>query len=202
MRQFIQDIIMIPMHAIEGAATRWKTAALLYSILSSFYHITRKYFYYGEDKFTELIRPGKRMLDIGCGTGFITGLLENRFDASVGIDLDRGMLARAASAAKRSNFARANMEKLPFRGGAFDAIASLGAIHCSNYGLLAAEMFRVLRPGGEAHIIIEDKIIPFFVPQSSGKNLNSALLACGFKEIDSFKIGRLYLYVKAGKPSG
>lgn len=202
MRQLIQDIIMIPMHALEGAATRWRSAASLYHILSFSYHYTRKYLYFGEDYFTKYVQPGGRMLDIGCGTGFITALLENRFDHSTGLDLDINMLKKAAGATKQSDFIRADMNKLPFRQNSFDTIVSLGAIHCSNYGLLSAEMFRVLKPGGQVHLIIENKVIPVFIRQSSWENLNSALISGGFSSIDSFKIGRLYLYARACKSSG
>jgi ubiquinone/menaquinone biosynthesis C-methylase UbiE len=198
-RELIQDIIMVPMHAVEGAATRYRYAAHFYSMLAISYYITRKYFHFGENEFQKNVRPGKRILDIGCGPGFITGLLEKRFNTSIGIDLDSKMLKKARRFSKKAFFVRGDMAQLPFRQDSFETVVSLGAVHCVDYTRLVEEIYRILAPSGEVHILIDNTIIPLFVPRSSGRHLKSALMARGFRNICTSAVGRLYLYIKACK---
>jgi demethylmenaquinone methyltransferase/2-methoxy-6-polyprenyl-1,4-benzoquinol methylase len=62
------------------------------------------------------IPPG-RILDIACGTGWLTRLL--RGDV-VGVDQSEGMLAIARGRLPEARFVRAEVPPLPFEDGAFD----------------------------------------------------------------------------------
>lgn len=100
---------------------------------------------------------GKRVLDIGCGSGGITALLAYAYGASevVGIDVEKPVCKAAKALAKRKGVAsRVVIKKvrpgpLPFPDGAFDVVFSKDSIvHIADKESLAREVFRVLRPGG------------------------------------------------------
>src|SRR5262252_2866005 len=71
-----------------------------------------------------LTSPPSRVLDIGCGTGRLLRLFEQRFSRAtlVGIDPSAGMLAVAADGPGR--FIRGTAEHLPFRDATFDLVVS------------------------------------------------------------------------------
>ncbi|MEW5733308.1 MAG: class I SAM-dependent methyltransferase [Thermodesulfobacteriota bacterium] len=199
LKGILQSLAMIPVHAVEGAAVRWRFAARLYGLLGLVYRFPRRQMDFGEQDFVREVVPGGRLLDLGCGPGYLTGLLEGRFRQSVGLDGRREMMAGAKNFAPGSVFVQADMTRLPFADEAFDAVVSLGAVHCVDYGILAQEICRVLTPGGEAHVLIEDRVIPLVAPRTSGARLGESLEAAGFEVAGDFRIGFLYRYIKARK---
>lgn len=101
-----------------------------------------------------------RVVDVGSGTGSLAVMAAQSSRAFVvGIDPDAGMTqlsqrkARAVEAWFSVTMGLA--EQLPFRSGAFDRVLTMWMLHhlttTQKTGALA-EMFRVLRPGGELHI--------------------------------------------------
>lgn len=100
---------------------------------------------------------GCSVLDIGCGAGGITAALAADFGAArvVGIDVEAPVCGRAqAVAAARGVADRVEIRlvepgPLPFADAAFDVVFSKDSIvHIHDKAALAAEIFRVLRPGG------------------------------------------------------
>ncbi len=102
-----------------------------------------------------------KILDIGSGAGQATIKLAGRYPATFiyGIDYAVGQVQIARLLQRKSrvsniSFRVADVTHIPFRDGAFDAIVSLGSIkHWSEVKQGIAEMYRVLKPGGQAHII-------------------------------------------------
>ncbi|HTJ72892.1 MAG TPA: methyltransferase domain-containing protein [Actinospica sp.] len=122
-------------------------------------------------------RPGDRVLDVGCGTGYLTQRLAaiaapadgssraDRRASVVGVDASLGMLEQARRSAggpgsRRTGgqtdstaceFVLGAAERLEFEDGSFDVVASSLMLHHLPQDLRAralAEMRRVLRPGG------------------------------------------------------
>lgn len=90
---------------------------------------------------------GKRVLDVGVGTGFTTGHL----DDAVGIDLSLEMLRRAKY---RGHLVRADFMRPPFRDGAFDSVVFAGSFYYLPSPDEGARIVaRLLRAGGRVVIL-------------------------------------------------
>jgi ubiquinone/menaquinone biosynthesis C-methylase UbiE len=96
-----------------------------------------------------------RVLDVGCGTGYLgLGLAAaGQVDDLHLVDLSPGMLARAGANADglgvRATFVRASATSLPYPDGAFDAVVSRGVLHhLQDVPAALREWRRVVRPGG------------------------------------------------------
>lgn len=105
--------------------------------------------------------PFPRVLDVGCGTGFVSAEMAMRRGARevVGVDLSDGMLdgfrARLGGIAGVTATAiTADVAHMPVEEGAFDAVVSGMAFHWfpDKPGAVAA-MARALRPGGVLGIL-------------------------------------------------
>jgi SAM-dependent methyltransferase len=82
----------------------------------------------------------RRCLELGCGTGFGTRALRERFDTLVAMDLSREMLARTAPGA--ALYVQADASALPLRSGWADVIVLINML------LFPAELERALAPAG------------------------------------------------------
>lgn len=107
------------------------------------------------------LRPGLRVLDLGCGTGTLALRVKRACPGAkvCGVDADPRMLAAAVTKAERIGvevaFTRGFAESLPYPDGAFDrVVSSLFFHHLAPAAKAAAmgEAYRVLAPGGEIHI--------------------------------------------------
>ncbi|MCA1719010.1 MAG: class I SAM-dependent methyltransferase [Actinobacteria bacterium] len=108
------------------------------------------------------IRPGHRVLEIGCGTGNLA-LLAKRLhpDAEVvGLDPDPKALARARRKAGRKalpvRLDRGFAEDLPYPDASFDRVLSAFMFHHlgpDEKGEALREARRVLKPGGSLHLL-------------------------------------------------
>lgn len=94
---------------------------------------------------------GKKVLDIGCGTGrIIPDLLEKEAKVT-GADVSTEMLKIAVKKFPNSTFVKADIRELPFKDDSFDIVISAFVIvHLKQCELEEAfnEVYRVLKPGG------------------------------------------------------
>ena len=95
-------------------------------------------------------RPGERVLDAGCGTGFHLSRLSEARTHSFGLDFSRGMLRVAREAAPRAHLVQADLNGVfPVRPGVFDALlTALVSEHLLDLRRFFAEAFASLRSGG------------------------------------------------------
>jgi SAM-dependent methyltransferase len=100
-------------------------------------------------------QPGERILDLATGTGWGSRVIAQRFPGVklLGADIADQMLEHARKAADAQqldiDYQHADAERLPFEGGAFDAVVStFGVMFVSKPEAAAGELARVVRPGG------------------------------------------------------
>jgi ubiquinone/menaquinone biosynthesis C-methylase UbiE len=104
---------------------------------------------------------GLRVLEIGCGTGNVTTRVKRAAPGAdvIGTDPDPLALARAQRKARGMTgirFERAYAQELPFAEGEFDRVLSSMMLHHLDDDVkagAAAEIYRILRPGGTLHIV-------------------------------------------------
>jgi SAM-dependent methyltransferase len=101
-------------------------------------------------------QAGEVVLDLGCGEGKETLVLAQHGCGVVAVDLSPMQLNRArerveqALPAAKVWYVQANAEELPFRAGAFRAIHAKAVLHHLDMDSGAAEIGRLLQPGGRA----------------------------------------------------
>jgi len=98
------------------------------------------------------LAPGSRVLDVACGTGLITRLLQRRGCTVVSLDLTPDMLTRAGQ--RGASCVNAGAEALPF---ADDCFAGLSFGYLLRYlddpAVTMKELVRVVRPGGAVGMV-------------------------------------------------
>jgi 2-polyprenyl-6-hydroxyphenyl methylase / 3-demethylubiquinone-9 3-methyltransferase len=93
---------------------------------------------------------GRLVLDAGCGGGLVARELAGAGAQVVGVDRSHGSLGVARRAVGgRFKPAQGRIERLPFTGGAFDAVVAADVLeHLPDLPAAVAELARVLAPGG------------------------------------------------------
>jgi demethylmenaquinone methyltransferase/2-methoxy-6-polyprenyl-1,4-benzoquinol methylase len=92
--------------------------------------------------------PGRRLADIGGGTGNYAAALRDEGWEPVVADRSPDMLARAG--AKGLETVVADAQALPFADGSFDAVTMISMLHhVEDWRAALAEARRILKPGGK-----------------------------------------------------
>jgi len=105
------------------------------------------------DKFVRLgkIGPGRKILELGCGTGVFTAELAKTGADITALDLSSDLLALVKTKISAANvrFVEGNAEKLDelFAGGEFDAVLGNSVLHHLDCGAAAKSMFSVFKTG-------------------------------------------------------
>ncbi|MCH9631815.1 MAG: 2-methoxy-6-polyprenyl-1,4-benzoquinol methylase, mitochondrial [Chlamydiae bacterium] len=90
-----------------------------------------------------------KLLDIGCGTGFILHLAASLFDSLYGIDITPEMMEQVDVSLGDIQLTNCNAESLPFEDNYFDMATAYSFLdHVLDYRLVLEEAFRVLKPSG------------------------------------------------------
>lgn len=156
---------------LHSASTRGRTldhAAGLYDIVEPLVLMGR------QDEINEEIirlmdlKKSSKVLDIGCGTGFVTRAISHHLDAknggvAIGIDAAAKMIegARNKRGAKTCRFEVAAAENIEFEDDYFDVVVSTLFFHHVDVAIKKKTLtnaFRVLKPGGR--LIIADMHTP------------------------------------------
>jgi SAM-dependent methyltransferase len=97
--------------------------------------------------------PGRRLLDVGGGTGNYAAALRDEGWQPVVCDRSPDMLARAA--AKGLETVEADAQSLPFEDASFDAVMCVSMLHhVDDRPRALAEQRRILRPGGRGALML------------------------------------------------
>jgi ubiquinone/menaquinone biosynthesis C-methylase UbiE len=147
------------------------------------------------------ISRGKKVLDLGCGTGNIAWQIKNKIDADlIGVDVSLAMLMVAKSKSIDVICTNIDSQQLPFRDSSFDSIVGAYVIHqIKNLNFLLSECYRVLRNGAlvlltsshkqieDQHPIIKD-FFPSYISIDKGRfpdihKIDDVLGSSGFKDI-------------------
>lgn len=176
------------------------------------------------------IEPGHRVLDLGCGTGTLTILIKQMHpNAKVsGLDADPKVLdiaqTKVATARVKVSLDSGMAFELPYADGSFDRVLSSLMFHHltrENKQRTGREVYRILRPGGELHIVDFGKahgvyaslfalMIQTFRFEEATDNVRGRLLEIfhdsGFDPVEELAyyttiVGGLSLY-RARKPDG
>jgi SAM-dependent methyltransferase len=101
---------------------------------------------------------GRRVLEVGCGTGVLAAALAERVAARVwAVDPEPEMLAVAAGRVPRGVGLRlGRAEELPFRAAWFERVVLRLVVHLVDRERALPELARVLAPGGRAVIATFD----------------------------------------------
>jgi ubiquinone/menaquinone biosynthesis C-methylase UbiE len=141
--------------------------ALSYRFLTPFYDFIQKYIVRDLRYKIRLIeqaniQPGQHVLDLGCGTGTLAIMAkQNQPGAEVtGLDADPDMLKVARYKSSQLNvpvkFDVGFTNRLPYPDESFDRVLSSIMIHhlkTPDKVTTAREVHRVLKPGGQLHVI-------------------------------------------------
>ena len=96
----------------------------------------------------------RRILEVGCGTGFWLNAFSPKVDAAYGLDFSLGMLEQAKGQPAHLELSRGDAVHMPYRDNSFDLLYCVDAIH--HFGkpdMFIAEAFHVLRPGGTLAVV-------------------------------------------------
>jgi ubiquinone/menaquinone biosynthesis C-methylase UbiE len=98
---------------------------------------------------------GRRVLEVGCGTGALAAALDERAGARVwAVDASEAMVEQAR--ARGVNARRASAERLPFKAGWFERVVMRMVVHLLDRPRAFAEAARVLGPEGMLVVASED----------------------------------------------
>ena len=99
--------------------------------------------------------PGSHLLDVACGQGAFLAYAAAHGLAVTGVDVSTVAVAAARTRVPTATVLVSDGERLPFEDSTFDRVTCIGSLeHFPDPGAGAAEMGRVLRPGGSAVIFV------------------------------------------------
>jgi SAM-dependent methyltransferase len=101
---------------------------------------------------------GRRILDVGCGSGPLFAALRDRGAILAGFDSSAGMIKRARRRLGDDADLRVTElgSPLPFPDGAFDDVVAALVLHyLEDWGPALAELRRVLKPGGRLIVAVD-----------------------------------------------
>jgi FAD/FMN-containing dehydrogenase/SAM-dependent methyltransferase len=138
------------------------------------------------------VRPGTRLLDVGCGSGLTLVLARQRGAVPAGLDISPGLLQVARDRLPDADLREGDLEFLPFGDAAFDAVTGINAFQFAGDPRQALrEAARVTRPGGRVvaslfaapersqGTVVHEAMSALIPPEQAGDHAPYALSAPG-----------------------
>jgi len=150
--------VLVPLMAL-GSLTKYYIPPVMDPSKNSFKYLNHNQVLFEQQMADTLsVKPGQKVLDIGCGSGYIADTVQAHTGAYVyGINVSPEQIATARGHAEKSgklgkllDFQVSSMnDPLPFEDNSFDAVYVMQAIcYVHDPVLLMKEVRRVLKPGG------------------------------------------------------
>ena len=132
---------------------------------------------FGRDLLAQLApQPGERILDVGCGTGQLTGEISRSGAEAVGMDSAASMIEQARQNFPEVRFETLSVTQMTYRE-EFDAVFSNATLHWVRDAEAAANAIsRALKPGGR------------FIAEFGGHGNTDALLEAVYSALESLGI--------------
>jgi SAM-dependent methyltransferase len=118
------------------------------------------------------IRPGEKILDIGCGSGVAIREVARRSGGAnhlIGLDMSPYLLREAKQLARQEGFGdmiefhEGRAEALPFTDGSIDVALSCTVMEEVDADRMLAELIRVTKPGGRVAVVVRAVDVPAWV---------------------------------------
>jgi ubiquinone/menaquinone biosynthesis C-methylase UbiE len=103
-----------------------------------------------DNAFMSMLKPkaGDKILDVGCGLGYFTEMLNNARAECVGVDIDKRCISYCQDNLK-GEYMMADINKLPFPDNSFDKVLCTEVLeHVNHNGVVLKEIRRVLKTNG------------------------------------------------------
>lgn len=101
------------------------------------------------DQVAPVVSGPAKLLDLGCGTGFLLHLALPYFDELHGVDITPSMMAKVDLSSGKIKLHESTAEQTPFADATFDLVTAYSFMdHLYDLKPFLAEVHRVLKPGG------------------------------------------------------
>jgi len=108
----------------------------------------------------EQVKP-RRVLDFGCGAGWLSKFLSSKGYHCVGVDVTSSLIKSATThSSNNSQFVIGDCMNLPFQDGSFDFVVGVGILHHLDPKQGLAECYRVLSRKGTLLLMEPNKFSP------------------------------------------
>ncbi len=162
--------------------------------------------------------PGMQIADLGCGSGVFSDKLHERGLKCVGLDLSFNLVCVGTETYADTHFVNGDVETQPFADDTFDLVVLSGLVHhLPDPSRCAAEVYRILKPGGHFVAFDPNRRNPFMYlyrdrtsPMYSSKGVTEnerpvlseevakTFSDVGFSVGSTFLSGLSYTYVESG----
>lgn len=98
--------------------------------------------------FLNRIKPGMRILEVGCGMGNLSNQVKDAGAFIVSVDISAELLKEAQKTKNGCHFVLQDVQRLGFSRGIFDLVIGNSILHHTEFKKTLSEIHGVLKPGG------------------------------------------------------
>jgi ubiquinone/menaquinone biosynthesis C-methylase UbiE len=133
-----------------------------YDLIADKFSGTRAFMWRDLGFVKDMVMPGDRVLDFGCGNGRLAGFLDGKYEFYIWVDISQKLIdiAKQRYNSEKTKFVKLSVDfsRLSFEDSYFDIIFSIAVFHhfpSKEYAKnIAEELYRVMKPGGKIVITV------------------------------------------------